>query len=87
MITNLHLHNLDDQMVTLLEREALDQNISLNTLMLRIIKQHLKLETKKPMPVKYYDLDKLAGTWSAEEFNAFNHNIEPFGQIDGDLWR
>jgi hypothetical protein len=36
---------------------------------------------------KYDDLNTLAGTWSAEEAQAFNRNTAAFAEVDAALWK
>ncbi len=33
------------------------------------------------------DLDHLAGIWSTEEAQAFEHRTKPFGVVEEKLWR
>jgi hypothetical protein len=35
----------------------------------------------------YYDLDALAGTWSADEAAAFLHAVADFEHVDPVLWQ
>jgi hypothetical protein len=38
-------------------------------------------------PVEHDDLDRLAGTWSAQEAREFEDATVKFAQVDEDLWR
>jgi hypothetical protein len=44
-------------------------------------------KAKKKEPVRYHDLDHLAGTWTKEEAAAFDKLIAEQRTIDPDLWK
>ena len=48
----------------------------------RLIKRGITAERQSAQAQRYHDLDKLAGTWSAEEADAFRLATADFAQID-----
>jgi len=51
-----------------------------------LIYRGLELAQKQAEQIQQYDLDALAGTWSAEEATEFLQVIADFEQIDPALW-
>ena len=85
-MNNIHLRGLDNQLIQRLKQTAADQNTSVNTLVLKILKQNLGL-TQQYKTTTYHDLDKLAGTWTSREAKEFMSKISDFEQIDEELWK
>lgn len=80
MTTNIHLHGLDDPLIKSLRDTAASQKVSINKLILDLLRKGLGLSIKR----KHHDLDKLAGTWSSQETKTFLRNISAFEHIDED---
>jgi hypothetical protein len=77
------LEHLDDAVLTWIAKEAEQRGLSVETMILELIRQGIKntqLET-------YHDLDALAGTWSDKEADEFLKAIAEFEQVDEKLWR
>lgn len=83
--SNFNLRKITPKAMLLLKKEAIKQNLSINTLLLKIIDQGLGIthSTKKTI---FHDLDYLAGTWSSKEKKEFDENIKSFDNIDEELW-
>ena len=64
-----------------LKHQAQRQGISLNRLVLQRLSGGSSAD-----PKPHHDLDELAGTWSAEEGEAFEAAIAPLEQVDPELW-
>jgi plasmid stability protein len=86
MHSNIHLRNVDDQLLRQLKRQAANEEISVNTLILNLLRQSLHLECS-PKFKTYDDLDKLAGTWSKKQSKNFTNILHDFEKIDKDIWR
>jgi hypothetical protein len=84
--SNFNLRGIPSEVMSLLKREAKENHISINFLILKIIEQSLGFnqQTKR---TRYHDLDNLAGTWSAKEGSDFEENIKFFDKIDSELWQ
>ena len=80
------LRGIDEQIAVALKERAQKENTSVNTVMLKIIKEALGLDKKK-RNMQYDDLDYLAGTWSAQDAAEFENAIAVFGTIDEDIWK
>jgi hypothetical protein len=83
---NFNLRSIPPEVMRKLKMDAKKYGISMNMLILKLIENGIGYshELKKPI---YHDLDKLAGTWSAKEADAFAKNIKDFEKIDEDLWK
>lgn len=86
MSFNIHLRNVDTVLMNQLKHQAAQRQISMNTLVLDLLKQGLGLKAGRQSLV-YHDLDQYAGTWSNQEAKAFLENISDFETIDKDLWK
>ena len=82
--SNFNLRGVPSEVMILLKREAKRLRTSVNTLVLKMIERGLGFTCEK---LAYHDLDHLAGSWSNAEGKAFQENIQPFEQIDKELWK
>ena len=85
MQSNIHLRGIDKLLLSRLKQEAAEQDVSVNSLVLQLLKQALGLATQRHVSV-YHDLDKLAGTWSKQEAKTFTKSVADFEKIDKDIW-
>lgn len=83
--SNFNLRNIPLDVMSLLKKEAENQKISVNSLLLLIIEQGLGI-THQNTKCIYHDLDYLAGTWSDNDKKNFDANIKNFEKIDKELW-
>lgn len=84
---NISLRGIDAQTAARLKEQAQQLGISVNTLILQLLRRGIGLEPKLARRAVYHDLDALAGTWSAKEYAAFKKVTADFEQVDKDLWR
>lgn len=84
-LSNFNLKNIPLEIMSLLKNEAMQNRISVNTLILQIIEKYYGIAqpTKKRV---FHDLDYLAGTWSAKDKKIFDKNIQSLDKIDKELW-
>jgi len=85
-MTTMTLRGIDNTISGALKEKARREDTSVNTVMLRILKEGLGLEKKK-RNVIYDDLDDLAGTWSAEDSAEFERATAVFEKVDEDMWK
>ncbi|MEA2012304.1 MAG: antitoxin [Verrucomicrobiota bacterium] len=85
-MSTLTIKSIDAELVNTLKDKARKTNTSLNSCVLKILRQGTEV-SKKQFSVKYDDLDSLAGTWTEEEYKEFNANTKSFSQIDKGLWK
>lgn len=85
-MATMTLRGIDDRTAAALKEKARKESTSVNTLMLRIIKESLGMEKKK-RGVVYDDLDHLAGTWSKEDAAEFERATAVFERVDEEMWR
>jgi len=84
---NLSLRGLDDETAKQLKGEARRRGLSVNALVIQLIRRGVGLakpESRKPI---HHDLDALAGTWNKQETTRFLKTVADFGAIDEGLWR
>lgn len=84
-MTTMTLRGIDDTLAKCLKELASNEGVSLNTLVLRIIREATGTEKRK-RTVLHHDLDSLAGTWSAEDEAEFNSAIQTLETVDSELW-
>ncbi len=85
MSANFNLRNINPKVMILLKHEAANQNISVNSLILKFLERELGLAPRKKKP-HFSDLDDLAGTWSENDKKKFQDQIKFFEQVDQELW-
>ncbi len=79
----LALRGIDPALRSALEAEAARLGISLNAVVLRILRDFLGLTSTAGL---HHDLDALAGVWSRDEAESFAKAIQHFEEIDRSLW-
>ncbi len=76
------IRGVTDHMDDTLRRQAAREGTSLNSVVLDILKRGLSLISE---PVRYDDLDDLAGTWVHDP--EFDRAIEEMDVVDEEMWR
>lgn len=81
---HLTVRNVPEELARALEREKRMRGRSLNQTVIDLLRQALGLD-----PGSRYDngLAALAGTWTKAEHAAFEGAVQPFGEVDEELWR
>lgn len=85
-MTTMTLRGIDDAISGALKDKARREDTSVNTVMLRILKESLGIEKKKRIVI-YDDLDHLAGTWSLNDLTEFENATAAFEKVDEDMWK
>jgi plasmid stability protein len=85
-MATMTLRNIDDKISTALKEKARKEGTSINSLMLKILKESLGIEKKK-RGVVYDDLDHLAGTWSSKDAAEFERATSVFEKVDEEMWK
>jgi plasmid stability protein len=85
-MTTMTLRGIDDAVSVALKEKARREDTSVNTVMLRILKESLGIEKKK-RNIVYDDLDHLAGTWSSQDAAEFKSATAVFEKVDEDMWK
>jgi len=80
-MANLSVRGLDSATLARIRSIARRRRVSVN----RVIVETLREQYGAREP-GFHDLDRLAGTWSEAEADAFDAAVAPFGQIDPELW-
>lgn len=83
---SMTLRNIDERIAEALKERARKEDTSVNTVMLRILKESLGFEKKKRSMI-YDDIDHLAGTWSAQDAAEFERDTALFEAVDKDMWK
>ncbi|GMV04006.1 MAG: hypothetical protein AMXMBFR53_02870 [Gemmatimonadota bacterium] len=78
----LTIRNLPADVARALEEEKRRRGTSLNQTVIELLSQGLGVGVRRSN-----GLADLAGTWTEEEFRAFEEAIGPFGEVDPELWR
>lgn len=85
-MTTMTIRGIDDTLAQTLKNLARSQGVSINALMLRLIREATGVDKKKRTTV-YHDLDSLAGTWSQQDESEFRSTTEQFDRIDTEMWQ
>lgn len=86
-MAHLSIRGLDDEAMAELKRRAANDSASVNAVVLQLIDQGLGRAPAKPGPKRHDDLDALAGSWTADDGQAFDQATTAFGEIDPTLWK
>jgi len=73
-------------MAKIIKEKAAKEGMSINALMLKILREALKIGVRK-RGIEYNDLDALAGTWNDKDTKEFERSISVFEKIDENLWK
>jgi len=79
------LRGVDDETAETLKEKAGEEGMSVNSFLLRLVRDSLKIGKKKRTTV-HHDLDHLAGTWNKHDLAEFQRNTAEFERIDEGLW-
>ena len=85
-MTTMTLRGIDDAISGALKEKARREHTSVNSVMLKILKESLGIEKKKRIVI-YDDLDHLAGTWSLNDLTEFEKATSAFEKVDEDMWK
>jgi hypothetical protein len=80
---HLTIRNVSSDLARRLEEEKRARGRSLNQTVLDLLSQAVGLTRRR----RTNGLAQLAGVWSAEEYEAFEHAVAETEQIDEELWR
>ena len=84
----LTIRGVDPELKERLSRQAAERDMSVNRLVLRLLRQGTGAASPDVEPqAAYDDLDHLAGCWSAEEGERFDEALRAQKAIDEDMWR
>jgi hypothetical protein len=83
-VKTLTIRNVDRQLAGALARETKRRGTSLNQTVLDLLRRAVGVDPSGP---RTNGLEKLAGTWSQQEFEEFDAHTEMFERIDPELWR
>ena len=80
------IRGIDNEIAKALKERAKKEDTSINSIVLRIVREALGLEKKK-RTVIYTDLDHLAGTWNKKDYVEFQRKVADFETIDKNIWK
>ncbi len=69
-----------------IEDKARRTSTSVEAVVERLIQRGITVEQQAARTQRFYDLDAVAGTWSAEDEATFQAAVADFDQIDPALW-
>jgi hypothetical protein len=76
------LRNLPPNLARIIQQRAKQKKTSVNKAVIELLEKSAGGKAKKKTPVRYHDLDHLAGTWTEEEAAAFDKLIAEQRAID-----
>ncbi len=80
------IRGIDNEIAKALKESAKKEGTSINSIVLRIVRESFGLEKKK-RTVIYTDLDHLAGTWDKKDYVEFQKKVADFETIDEKMWK
>ncbi len=81
---SLTIYSIDPELVKAIESLAHSTGLSRSEVVKNLLRKALDLDKKKE-PRR--DFSAFCGVWSAEEAEAFEEAVRPFGKVDQDLWQ
>jgi hypothetical protein len=81
----LTLRNLPPRVAAAISRRARERRTSLTKAAVSLLEEALGMAS--PEPVRYHDLDHLAGAWTRDEAAAFEAHLRDGRRIDPDVWQ
>jgi hypothetical protein len=79
------IRGVDEELERELKKLAKENGDSVNTTLIKLLRKAFFLDKPK-FQRQYFDLDRLAGTWTEEEAVDFAKVQKGFEQIDKELW-
>jgi hypothetical protein len=79
------LRGMSPELERIVRRTARETGQSLNRIVLALLERGAGLG-RKPR-VLHHDLDHLAGSWTAEEADAFDRDLAEQRRVDPELWK
>ncbi len=80
------LRGVPPELERLILRRSAESGESLNRVVITLLEQGAGLR-RKPRPVLHHDLDRLAGTWSAEEAAELDRDLAEQRRVEAELWK
>ncbi len=81
---SLTIHNIDPDLGKAIENLSHSTGLSQSEAVKNLLRKALDLDKKKE---PHRDFSAFCGVWSAEEAEAFQEAVQPFGRVDKDLWQ
>jgi hypothetical protein len=81
------LRNLPIEIARTVQRRAKQKKTSVNKAVIELLEESAGGAAQKTAPVRYHDLDHLAGTWTTEEAASLEQLIAEQRAIDPELWK
>lgn len=84
---NFTVRGVDNVLDEKLREKARESGMSMNQLVIHILKEQLGLKKQKRYTAVYSDLDHLFGKWPEEEFQRIQGKIDSERAVDAELWK
>jgi plasmid stability protein len=85
-MTQLTVRGIDETLHQEIKIHAKERGLSVNRYVVELLREATGQIEPSGEIVVYHDLDHLAGTWSAEEADAFEQLLLEQRQVDEELW-
>jgi hypothetical protein len=82
----LTVRDVDDELHAHLKHQAQKADMSVNRYVLRMLRESAGLGATHDRDVRYHDLDHLAGTWRAADWEEFTAHLDEQRGIDAEMW-
>lgn len=81
------IRGVEPEVAQKLKITAKEKGLSVNQLIINLIKTNLGLKKEKEFSREYDDLNDLFGRWSDDEFEEINSAVTHGRKIDPELWQ
>lgn len=81
-MASITIHNIDDTIYQLIKKRAEENGSSINSLIREILRKTFVIDTEQNK-----NLDEFFGSWSNEDYEEFESNVEDTKQINDEDWK
>ncbi len=81
------LRNIPPEIARTIQRRAKQKKTSVNKAVIDLLEESAGKRAHTHAPVRYHDLDHLAGTWTESEADVFETLLAEHRRIDPELWK
>ena len=86
-MSSLSIRGIDDELSERLKQLAIEEQKSVNSVVLNVLKQHLGIIKGKKFTQSFHDLDQLFGSWDSTQFNTIQGTVDSERHIDPEIWK
>jgi len=86
-MTALTVRNLPPQVVRAIREKGRKERLSLNKAVVKLLEQATGAAAEQGEPDLNHDLDRFAGTWSREDYEASTGSLHEQRSVEPEMWK